>query len=113
MLAAHVEVELAGSEQDAVVGLRTALHDRHVEAVFGVGAVRDGLIIAAMLGLGEPVGAERDLVGGEAPKSPLCQRPAASQTPVSFIICSVPRRLAESASNSGAIIILACAAGKG
>ena len=65
--AAHVEVELAGGEQHRVGRLRAALDDRHVEAVFRVGAVGDRLIIAAVLGLGEPVGAERDLVGRRAP----------------------------------------------
>ena len=33
----------------------------HLEAVFLVGAVGDGLVVAAVLGLGEPVGAELDL----------------------------------------------------
>ena len=64
-VAAHVEVELAGGEQKAVVGLRAAGHDRHVEPVFGVSAVDDRLIIAAVLGFGEPVGAEGHLVGRE------------------------------------------------
>jgi len=59
---AHEEVELAREEQQAVVHLRTAGHDRHVEAVLLVRPVRDRLIEAAVLGLGHPVGAERDLV---------------------------------------------------
>ena len=64
-VAAHVEIDLAGGQQQAVVGLRAALQDRHVEAVFRVGAVDHRLIIAAVLGLGEPVGAERHLVERE------------------------------------------------
>ena len=64
-IAAHVEVESSGRQQELVVGLRAALHDRDVEAVFGVSAVGDRLVISAMLGLGEPVGPERNLVGGE------------------------------------------------
>ena len=64
-IAAHVEIELAGHQQDRVVGVRTALHDRHVEAVFCVSAVCDRLIVSAVLGLGEPVGAEGDFIGGE------------------------------------------------
>ena len=59
---AHEEIDPAGEQQHAVVHLRAARHDRHVEAVFPVGAVGDRLIEAAMLGLGDPVGAERDLV---------------------------------------------------
>ena len=42
--------------------LRAARHDGDVEAVFLVGAVGDRLVEAAVLGLGHPVGAERDLV---------------------------------------------------
>ena len=61
-VAAHVEIELARGEQKTVVSLRAALHDRHVEPVFGVSAVDDRLIIAAVLGFGEPVRAERHLV---------------------------------------------------
>ena len=53
---------LRGEQQHAVVHLRAARHDGDVEAVFLVRAVRDRLIEAAMLGLGDPVGAERDLV---------------------------------------------------
>ena len=64
-IAAHVEVQPSGGQQELVVGLRAALNDRDVEAVFGVGAVGDRLVISAVLGLGEPVGPERDLVGGE------------------------------------------------
>ena len=59
---AHEEIDLAGEQRDAVVHLRAARHDGHVEAVFRIGAVGDRLIETAMLGLGHPVGAERDLV---------------------------------------------------
>ena len=64
-IAAHVEVEPSGREQQLVVRLRAALDDRDVEAVLGVGAVGDRLIISAMLGLSQPVGPERDLVRSE------------------------------------------------
>ena len=57
-IAAHVEVQPSGRQQELVVGLRASLHDRDVEAVFGVSAVGDRLVISAVLGLGEPVGAE-------------------------------------------------------
>ena len=59
-VAAHVEVDLAGQKQRPAGDLRSALHDRHVEAAGGIGAVGDRLVVAAMLGLGEPVGAEGD-----------------------------------------------------
>ena len=59
--AAHVEVELADGQQHAVAGPRAARHDGDLEAVFLVSAVGDGLVIAAMLALGEPVGAEGHL----------------------------------------------------
>lgn len=45
-----------------MVGVGTALHNGDVEAVFGIGAVGDGLIEAAMLGFGDPIGREGDLV---------------------------------------------------
>ena len=64
-ITAHVEVEPSGGQQQLVVGLRAALNDRDVETVFGVSAVGDSLVISAVLGLGEPVGPERDLVGRE------------------------------------------------
>ena len=57
-VAAHVEVDLAGEQQRPAADLRSALHDGHVEPAGGVGAVGDRLVVAAMLGLGEPVGAE-------------------------------------------------------
>ena len=59
---AHEEVELADRQQDAVVDVRPARHDGDVEPVFLVGAVGERLVEAAMLGLRDPVGAERDLV---------------------------------------------------
>ena len=64
-VAAHVEVDLAGQQQRPPADLRAALHDGDVEAAGRIGAVGDRLIVAAMLGLGEPVGAERDLFVGE------------------------------------------------
>jgi len=67
---AHEEVELADRQQDAVVDLRAARHDGHVEPVLAVSAVGERLVEPAVLGLGHPVGAERDLVerlrGGRA-----------------------------------------------
>ena len=73
-IAAHVEVEPPGRQQKLVVRLRPALDDRDVEAVLGVSAVGDRLVISAVLGLGEPVGAERDLVGGERGRSEQTKR---------------------------------------
>ena len=62
VFAAHEEVELAGNQQHAVVVVRAARHDGDVEPVFPVGAVGHGLEKSAVLGLGDPVGSERDLV---------------------------------------------------
>ncbi len=62
--AAHVEVELADRHQHAVGGARAPGHDGDLEPVFLEGSIRDGLIIAAVLGLGDPVRAERDLRQG-------------------------------------------------
>ncbi|MFK4490089.1 hypothetical protein ABIA45_005167 [Bradyrhizobium sp. USDA 336] len=58
----HEEIDLAGDQQHPVVLVRAAGDDGDVEAVFLVGAVGDRLEEAAMLGLGDPVGAEGDLV---------------------------------------------------
>ena len=58
----HVEVEFARGEQDRVGGLGTALNDFNVEAVFGIGSIRDRLIESAVFGFGEPVGAKAHLV---------------------------------------------------
>jgi hypothetical protein len=60
-VAAHVEVDAAHGEQHAVVGLRPARHDLDLEAAAAIGAVGQSLIIAAVLGLGDPVRAEPDL----------------------------------------------------
>ena len=59
---AHEEIELADGHQHAVIGVRAARYDGHVEAVFPVGAVGQRLVEAAVLGLGHPVGAESDFV---------------------------------------------------
>ena len=64
-IAAHVEIQPSGRQQQLVIGLRAALDDRDVETVFRVGAVGDRLIISAVLGLSEPVRPERDFIGGE------------------------------------------------
>ena len=60
----HEEVELAGDQQDAVVGVGATGHDGDVEAVLLVGAVGHRLEETAMLGLRDPVGPERHLVEG-------------------------------------------------
>ena len=54
-IAAHVEIQPSRREQQLVVGLRPALHDRDVETVFRIGAIGDRLVISAVLGLSEPV----------------------------------------------------------
>src|SRR5262245_47994829 len=59
---AHEEVEPTDRQQDAVVYVRPSGHDRDVETVLPVRAVGDRLVETAMLGLGDPVGAEADLV---------------------------------------------------
>ena len=61
---AHEEIELAGEQKHAVVHLRAARHNGHVEVVLLVRAVRDRLIEAPVLRFGHPVGAEGDLVEG-------------------------------------------------
>ena len=55
-------VDPPGGKQQTIVALRAALQDRHVKAVFAISTVGDGLIEAAVLGLGHPVGAKGDLV---------------------------------------------------
>ena len=60
----EVEVEPAGGEQLRVVDLRSALPQRHVEPVLLVDAGGDRLVVAAMLGLGLPIGAEGDCFRG-------------------------------------------------
>ena len=59
---AHEKVEFADGEQNAVVHVRPARHDGHVQPVFLVSAVGERLVEAAMFGLGHPIGAETDLV---------------------------------------------------
>ena len=61
---AHEEVELAGGQQDAVVGVGASRHDGDVEAVFLVAALGNRLEEAAMFGLRDPVGSKRHLVEG-------------------------------------------------
>ena len=57
-IAAHVEIQPSGRQQELVVGLRPSLHDRDVQSVFRIGAVGDRLVISAVFGLREPVGAK-------------------------------------------------------
>ena len=64
-VAAHVEIDLAGEQQRPAADLRAALLDGDVEAAGGIGAVGNSLVVAAVLGLGEPVGHEGDLFRGE------------------------------------------------
>ena len=56
----EVEVEPAGGEQLRMIDLRPALPQRDLEPVPPVDAGGDRLIVAAVLGLGLPVGAEAD-----------------------------------------------------
>src|SRR5205823_939361 len=64
------EVELGHGQQDAIVKVRAARHDPHVESVLPIRAVGERLIEAAVFRLREPIGAERDLIqrlgGGRA-----------------------------------------------
>jgi hypothetical protein len=60
----HEEVELAGGQQDAIVGVGSTGHDGDVEAVFLVGAVGHRLEETAMFGLRDPVGSKRHVVEG-------------------------------------------------
>ncbi len=64
---------LPAISSDAVVVVGAAGHDGDVEAVFLVGAVGDRLEEAAMLALGDPVGAERDLVQSLSALRPRCE----------------------------------------
>ena len=57
-IGAHVEIDASGGQQQAIVALRAALQDRDLEAVFGIGAIGQRLIEAAMLRLGAPIGRE-------------------------------------------------------
>ena len=85
-------------KQDAVVHVRTALHDRHVEPVLAIGAVGERLIEAAVLALRDPVGAEGDLVerlgGGKRPGE-CCERIAPGSIPR---LCRSRTRLIRSSS---------------
>src|SRR5262249_13779312 len=56
--------------QHALVDLRPALHDGHIEPVLGVRAVGRGLVEPAVLGLGHPVGPEPHPVALLAPRGP-------------------------------------------
>ncbi len=58
-IAAHEELDLPGDQQHAAVRLRAALFDRHVEPIFGVGAVGHGLVITARFRIGEPSWSQR------------------------------------------------------
>ena len=65
---------LSAIEQCLVRRLRAALDDGDLQAVLLVGAVGDRLVEAAVLGFGQPVGAEGDLVerhrrAGQAPSA--------------------------------------------
>jgi hypothetical protein len=90
-VSAHVEVDLAGQQQRAVVHLRAALGDGDIEAAGGIGAVGDRLIEAAMLGLGEPVGAEGDLPRQQRPGPPLPENCAERlQDRRRYVMCTIP-----------------------
>jgi hypothetical protein len=101
-IAAHVEIQSSGRQQKLVVGLRAALDDRDIEPVFGIRAVGDRLVISAMLGLGEPVGAEGDLVGRQRGR---CEQARSKrQASPKEIHCLIPSRVAVSTlCNLGAI----------
>ena len=58
------EVEVAGHHKLGLIYLRPALADGDVQAVLGVEAGRDGLVVAAVFGLGEPIEAKAHPVGG-------------------------------------------------
>lgn len=64
-IATHVEVNPAGQKQRLVVHLWAAGDDGNVQTAGLIGAVGDGLIETAVLGLGEPVGAEHHLFKGK------------------------------------------------
>ena len=63
-IAGNGEVDPAGEQELRLVHLRPALADRDVEAVLGVDAGGHGLVEPAILGLGQPIEAERDPIGG-------------------------------------------------
>ncbi len=72
-VAAHEEIELAEQQQKTAVRLRAAGDDRHLEPIFRVSSIGEGLVEAASRGVREPIGAELHLVerergAGEAEK---------------------------------------------
>ena len=60
-LATHVKIDLAGQHLGLIVHRRPTRNDGHIKAAGGIGAVSDRLVKATMLGLCDPVGAERCL----------------------------------------------------
>ena len=60
-----IELDLAGDQQHAAVRRRPALQNGDVEPVFRVSPVDQGLIVAAGLRVGDPIGAEGHLVESE------------------------------------------------
>ncbi len=63
--AAEVELHAARHQQGHVIDLRAALLDRDVQPVTRIDAGGDRLVEAAIFGLGFPVQAERDVIGGQ------------------------------------------------
>ena len=61
-IGAHKEIEFADGQQNAVVHVRPAGDDGHIEAVLLVRAVRERLVKTAVLSFRDPVGAKTDLV---------------------------------------------------
>ena len=61
-VAAHEELDLAGDQQHAPVRHGAALENCDVQPVFRVSAVNERLVVTAGLWIGDPVGAERNLV---------------------------------------------------
>lgn len=59
---AHVELDPSRDQRKAMVRVRPARQDRHIEAVLLVCAVHQRLIEAAVLALRHPIGRERHLV---------------------------------------------------
>ena len=63
-IATHVELDLAGDQQQAIIGLRPAGQDGHIKAVFLISAICHSLIKATMLCFGEPIATKGHLVEG-------------------------------------------------
>ncbi len=61
-IGAHVEVDPARRQQQPTIALRAALQNGDVEAIFRIGAVGHGLIEAAVLRLGPPIGGKSHVV---------------------------------------------------